>query len=157
APTLLVHGESGSGKELAARLYHDAGPRGAGPFVAVNCAAIPDRVAERLLFGAKKGAVSGATDAAGYAQSADGRTLFVDEIAERDGAVQAKVLAGHEAAEVLPVGAAAGVRVDVGVVAATHRDLRVAVAERRFRDDLYYRLARPAVVMPPLRARRGDI
>ena len=88
--TLLVHGESGSGKELAARLYHDRGPRAGGPFVAVNCAAIPEGVAERLLFGARKGAFSGATDAAGYLQSAHGGTLFLDEIADLDLAVQAK-------------------------------------------------------------------
>ncbi len=157
APTLLIHGESGSGKELAARLYHDAGPRSGGPFVAVNCAAIPEGVAERLLFGAKKGAFSGATDAVGYVQSADGGTLFLDEIAELDGAVQAKLLRVLETRDVVPVGAAAGVKVDIGIVAATHRDLRVAVAERRFRDDLYYRMARPAVVMPPLRHRRADI
>jgi transcriptional regulator with PAS, ATPase and Fis domain len=157
APTLLIHGESGSGKELAARLYHEAGPRASGPFVAVNCAAIPEGVAERLLFGAKKGAFSGATDAVGYVQSADGGTLFLDEVAELDAAVQAKLLRVLETREVIPVGAAAGVKADVGVVAATHRDLRVAVAERRFRDDLYYRLARPAVVLPPLRARRADI
>jgi transcriptional regulator with PAS, ATPase and Fis domain len=157
APTLLVHGESGSGKELAARLYHEAGPRAAGPFVAVNCAAIPEGVAERLLFGAKKGAFSGATDAVGYVQSADGGTLFLDEVAELDAAVQAKLLRVLETREVIPVGAAGGVKVDVGVVAATHRDLRVAVAERRFRDDLYYRLARPAVVLPALRHRRADI
>jgi transcriptional regulator with PAS, ATPase and Fis domain len=157
APTLLIHGESGSGKELAARLYHDAGPRKDGPFVAVNCAAIPEGVAERLLFGAKKGAFSGATDAVGYVQSADGGTLFLDEVAELDAAVQAKLLRVLETREVIPVGAAAGVKVEVGIVAATHRDLRVGVAERRFRDDLYYRLARPAVVLPPLRGRRADI
>jgi len=157
APTLLIHGESGSGKELAARLYHDAGPRANGPFVAVNCAAIPEGVAERLLFGAKKGAFSGATDAVGYVQSADGGTLFLDEVAELDAAVQAKLLRVLETREVIPVGAAAGVKVDVGIVAATHRDLRVAVAERRFRDDLYYRMARPACVLPALRARRADI
>jgi len=157
APTLLVHGESGSGKELAARLYHDSGPRRDGPFVPVNCAAIPEGVAERLLFGAKKGAFSGATDAVGYVQSADGGTLFLDEIAELDAAVQAKLLRVLETREVVPVGAAAGVKIELGIVAATHRDLRVAVAERRFRDDLYYRLARPAAVLPPLRARRADI
>jgi transcriptional regulator with PAS, ATPase and Fis domain len=125
--------------------------------VAVNCAAIPEGVAERLLFGAKKGAFSGATDAIGYVQSADGGTLFLDEIAELDAGVQAKLLRVLETRDVVPVGAAAGVKIELGIVAATHRDLRVAVAERRFRDDLYYRLARPTVLLPPLRARRADI
>jgi transcriptional regulator with PAS, ATPase and Fis domain len=157
APTLLVHGDSGTGKELAARLYHQSGPRADGPFVPVNCAAIPEGVAERLLFGARKGAFSGATDAVGWVQSAHGGTLFLDEVAELDAAVQAKLLRVLESREVVPVGAAAGVRVDLGVVAATHRDLRTAVSERAFRDDLYYRLARPMVHLPPLRARRADI
>ena len=156
-PTLLVHGESGSGKELIARLYHAAGPRAAGPFVAVNCAAIPEGVAERLLFGAKKGAFSGAQDAAGYLTSADGGTLFLDEIAELDAAVQAKLLRALETREVLPVGATQPVAIDVGVVAASHRELRALVAAKHFRDDLYYRLARAVVHVPPLRARKLDI
>jgi len=157
-PTLLIHGESGSGKELVARHYHDSGPRAGGPFVPVNCAAIPEGVAERLLFGAKKGAFSGATsDAIGYLQSADGGTLFLDEVAELDAAVQAKLLRALETREVVPVGASAGSKIDVGIVAASHRDLRAAVAARRFRDDLYYRLAHPVVIVPSLRHRRADI
>ena len=106
--TLLIHGESGSGKELAARLYHDAGPRAAGPFVAINCAEIPEGVAERLLFGSKKGAFSGAVDATGHFQSAHGGTLFLDEIADLDPAVQAKLLRVIETREVVPVGATGG-------------------------------------------------
>ena len=156
-PTLLVHGESGSGKELIARLYHSAGPRAAGPFVAVNCAAIPEGVAERLLFGSKKGAFSGAQDAAGYLQTADGGTLFLDEIADLDLAVQAKLLRALETREVMAVGATQPVTVDVGVVAASHRELRAAVAAKTFREDLYYRLARAVVHLPPLRARKLDI
>jgi transcriptional regulator with PAS, ATPase and Fis domain len=155
--TLLIHGESGSGKELAARLYHDAGPRSAGPFIAVNCAAIPEGVAERLLFGSKKGAFSGAIDAIGHFQMAHGGTLFLDEIADLDPAVQAKLLRVLETREVVPVGATNGTAVEIGIVAASHRELRQAVAERRFRDDLYYRLALATVHMPPLRARKVDI
>ena len=155
--TLLVHGESGSGKELAARLFHDVGPRRAGPFVAVNCAAIPEGVAERLLFGAKKGAFSGAIDAFGHFQQAAGGTLFLDEIADLDPSVQAKLLRAIETHEITPVGANAPTKVDVGIVAASHRELRGAVADRRFRDDLYYRLGRVTVRLPPLRERKVDI
>jgi transcriptional regulator of acetoin/glycerol metabolism len=155
--TLLIHGESGSGKELAARLYHDAGPRKAGPFVAINCATIPEGVAERLLFGAKKGAFSGAIEAAGHFQMAHGGTLFLDEIAELDPAVQAKLLRVLETREVVAVGATLGTPVEVGIVAASHRSLPQLVAERRFRDDLYYRLALATVHLPPLRARKVDI
>jgi transcriptional regulator with PAS, ATPase and Fis domain len=154
---LLVHGESGTGKELAARLYHDAGPRKAGPFIAVNCAAIPEGVAERLLFGSKRGAFSGAIDAVGHFQMAHGGTLLLDEIADLSAAVQAKLLRVLETREVVPVGATTGTRVEIGVVAASHRELRHAVAERRFRDDLYYRLALATVHVPPLRARKVDI
>ncbi|MEO8704126.1 MAG: sigma 54-interacting transcriptional regulator [Kofleriaceae bacterium] len=155
--TLLVHGESGSGKELAARLYHDAGPRKAGPFVAVNCATIPEGVAERLLFGARKGAFSGAIDALGHFQMAAGGTLFLDEVAELDAAVQAKLLRVLETREVMPIGATAPTPIALGIVAASHRELRGAVADRTFRDDLYYRLARTTVRLPALRERKVDI
>jgi transcriptional regulator with PAS, ATPase and Fis domain len=155
--TLLIHGESGSGKELAARLYHEAGPRRSGPFEAVNCAAIPEGVAERLLFGAKKGAFSGAIDAIGHFQMAAGGTLFLDEIADLDLAVQAKLLRVLETRTVLPVGATTGTTIDLGIVAASHRDLRSAVAAGAFRDDLYFRLARATVRLPPLRTRKVDI
>jgi transcriptional regulator with PAS, ATPase and Fis domain len=157
SPTLLIHGESGSGKELIARLYHAAGPRADGPFVAVNCAAIPEGVAERLLFGSRKGAFSGATDAVGYLQSAHGGTLFLDEIADLDPAVQAKLLRALETREVTPVGATAPIAIDIGIVAASHRELRSAVSAKVFREDLYYRLARAVVHLPPLRARKLDI
>jgi len=155
--TLLLHGESGSGKELAARLYHDSGPRNKGPFVAVNCAAIPEGVAERLLFGAKKGAFSGAVDALGHFQMAAGGTLFLDEIADLDPAVQAKILRVIETREVVPIGATTGTTVELGIVAASHRELRSAVADKRFRDDLYFRLARATVHLPPLRDRKVDV
>ena len=158
SPTLLLHGESGSGKELAARRFHEAGPRAHGPLVAINCAAIPEGIAERVLFGARKGTYSGATsDATGCMQDADGGTLFLDEIAELDLAVQAKLLRALETRVIVPLGGSKGVAVDLGIVAASHQDLRAAVAARRFREDLYFRLAHPAVRMPPLRERRADL
>ena len=155
--TLLIHGEPGTGKELAARLYHEAGPRRGGPFVAINCAAIPAGFAERLLFGSKDGGLSQAIDATGHLQMAHGGTLFLDEIAGLDPAVQAKLLRAIETREVVPAGATSATPVDLGIVAASQRELRLAVAERRFRDDLYYRLALATVHMPPLRARKIDI
>jgi transcriptional regulator of acetoin/glycerol metabolism len=154
---LLLKGESGVGKELAARAFHAAGPKAKGPFVAVNCAAIPEGVAERLLFGARRGAYSGATvDAEGYLQAADGGTLFLDEVAELDEEVQAKLLRALEAKEVLPLGASRSRSVDVRVCSAT-RDLRAAVARGRFREDLYFRIGRPEVTIPPLRERLEEM
>ena len=156
--SLFLRGESGSGKELAAREFHAKGPNAKGPFVAVNCATIPAGVAERLLFGAKRGAYSGATtDTVGHLQAADGGVLFLDEVAELELSVQAKLLRALEAKEVSPLGDSASQRIDIRVVAATHRDLRKAVAEKRFRADLYYRLAPPEVLLPPLRERREEI
>ena len=157
-PTLHITGESGAGKELAARAFHDLGPRASGPFVAVNCAAIPEGVAEGLLFGARKGAYSGAVaDSEGYVKSAHGGTLFLDEVAELDLAVQAKLLRVLETREVLALGASRPQPVDVRVCSATHRDLRAEVAERRFREDLFFRLGRPHVEIPPLRQRLEEI
>ena len=154
---LLVTGESGTGKELAARAFHEAAG-GGGELVAVNCAAIPASVAERLLFGTRKGAYSGADrDADGYLAAADGGTLFLDEIAELELEVQAKLLRVLETGELLALGAARPRPVSVRVVAATLRDLRGAVAAGRFRDDLYYRVGRPEVRLPPLRERLEDI
>jgi len=156
--TLHIRGESGTGKELAARAFHAAGTRGAGPFVAVNCAAIPEGVAERLLFGARKGAYSGAAaDADGYIQAAHGGTLFLDEIAELDLAVQAKLLRVLEVREVLPLGASRPQPVDIAICSATHKDLRAEVAAGRLREDLYFRIGRPEVELPPLRARLEEI
>jgi DNA-binding NtrC family response regulator len=155
---LHITGETGTGKELAARSFHTFGPNASGPFVAVNCAAIPEGVAERLLFGAKKGAYSGANaDAVGYMQEADTGTLFLDEIGELDLNVQAKLLRFLETREVLQLGASKPRRVDVRVCSATHRDLRRAVKDGRFREDLYYRVARPHVGLPALRERIEDI
>jgi DNA-binding NtrC family response regulator len=156
--TLFVSAESGAGKELAARAYHRAGPHRAGPFVAVNCAAIPPGLAERLLFGAKRGAYSGAdADAIGHLQAADRGVLFLDEIGELDLAVQAKLLRVFETGEVVPLGASEARKVKVRYCLATHRDLAAAAADGRFRSDFYYRITGAKITIPPLRERRVDI
>jgi transcriptional regulator with PAS, ATPase and Fis domain len=155
--TLHITGESGAGKEAAARAFHEHGPTPHGPLIAVNCAAIPEGVAERLLFGARKGAFSGASDAEGYVQAASGGTLFLDEVGELDPNVQAKLLRVLESRQVLPVGATRPQSVEIRIVSATHRDLRVMVGQKRFREDLFYRIARPHVRLPPLRERREEI
>jgi transcriptional regulator of acetoin/glycerol metabolism len=158
--TLLIRGESGSGKELAARRMHDVcfGERNTAPFVAVNCAAIPEGLAERLLFGAKRGAYSGASvDSQGYVAAAHQGTLFLDEIAELDPLVQAKLLRVLETREVLPLGESRARPVQIRVCAATHANLRDEVSAGRFRQDLYFRLGRPEVVLPPLRARVDEL
>jgi DNA-binding NtrC family response regulator len=157
---LVLHmtGETGTGKELAARRFHETSPRQKGPFVPVNCAAVPPAIAERLLFGAKKGAYSGADqDSDGYVVAAQDGTLFLDEIGELDPAVQAKLLRVLESREVLPLGASKARPVRFGLVSATHVDLRSRVAEGKFRQDLYFRIGRPAVTLPPLRERREEI
>jgi DNA-binding NtrC family response regulator len=155
---LLLRGESGAGKEITARLYHQAGPRSGGPLVAVNCAAIPRDLAERLLFGTVRGAYSGAVaDAQGHLQAACGGTLFLDEVAELDLAVQAKLLRVLETREVVPLGGTRPQPIDLGLCAATLRDLREAVMMGRFREDLYYRIGRPEVRLPPLRERPEEI
>jgi transcriptional regulator with GAF, ATPase, and Fis domain len=155
---LLVLGESGTGKELAARVFHEKGPHRAGPKVDVNCAAIPQGIAESLLFGAKKGAYSGATEsAAGYVQSAHKGVLFLDEVGDLETEVQAKLLRVLETKEVMPLGASEARKVDVLVCAATNRDLREAAASGRFRADLYYRLSQNEVRLPPLRERLEEI
>ncbi len=156
--TLHITGESGSGKELAARTFHDAGPHASGPFIAVNCAAIPEGVAERLLFGARKGAFSGAVEnAEGYIQAAHGGTLFLDEVGELDLQVQAKLLRVLETKEVLALGDSKPRRVDIRICSATHRDLRAQVADKKFREDLYFRVGRPHVSIPPLRERLEEV
>jgi transcriptional regulator with PAS, ATPase and Fis domain len=156
--TLLLQGENGAGKELVARLYHESGPRKNGPFVAVNCANIQASLAEAQLFGSRKGAFSDARDTPGYIQSAHGGTLFLDEIAELSRDVQSKLLRVIENREVTPLGASAAVAVDVGVVAASHRNLRKEVATGTFREDLFYRVSHDSVIrLPPLRERRVDI
>jgi transcriptional regulator of acetoin/glycerol metabolism len=157
--TLLIRGESGAGKELAARHLHQACfGQSAAPFIAVNCAAIPEGLSERLLFGAKRGAYSGAaSDAQGYVTAADKGTLFLDEVAELDPLVQAKLLRVLETREVLPLGESRPHPVNIRVVAASHKNLREEVSAGRFRQDLYFRIGRPEVVLPPLRERLDEL
>jgi DNA-binding NtrC family response regulator len=155
---LHIHGESGTGKEGVARAFHQNGPRSAGPFIAVNCAAIPQGIAERLLFGVRRGAYSGAeADAQGYLQAADGGTLFLDEVVELDLSVQAKLLRALETKEVLPLGAPKPKVVDIHLCSASNKDLRGLVAQGKLREDLYFRIGRPEVSLPPLRQRPEEI
>jgi transcriptional regulator with GAF, ATPase, and Fis domain len=156
--TLHVRGESGSGKEGVVEAFHRASARGGQALVAVNCATIPHALAERLLFGARRGAFSGAeADAAGYVQEADGSTLFLDEIAELDPQVQAKLLRVLEAKEVLPLGASKPRKVDFALCSATNKDLRALVAAGALREDLYFRVGQPIVMPPALRNRPEEI
>ena len=151
---LLIEGETGTGKELIARRFHAA--RG-GSLIEVNCAAIPSGMAERLILGSRRGAYSGAVDAIGYVEAADGGVLFLDEIGELELAVQAKLLRVLETRVVVALGATAGKRVQVAACFATHRDLSTAVADGSFRADLYYRIAQPRLTIPPLRDRVEEI
>ncbi len=155
--SLLISGESGSGKEIAAAVFHAAGAQPNAPFVALNCATIPKDLAERLLFGARRGAFSGATDAPGQVQAANGGTLFLDEVAELPREVQSKLLRMLETREVLRLGATSPERVDVRICAATWRDLRQEVAAGRFREDLYFRIGQPEIRLPSLRDRVEEI
>jgi transcriptional regulator with PAS, ATPase and Fis domain len=156
--TLHICGESGTGKEGVAQAFHRAGARAANALVAVNCATIPHGLAERLLFGVKRGAYSGAeADALGYVQEADGGTLFLDEVAELEVQVQAKLLRVLEAKEVLPLGASKPRKVDFALCSATSKDLRALVASGGLREDLYFRIGRPAVTLPALRNRPEEI
>jgi DNA-binding NtrC family response regulator len=156
--TVMIGGESGSGKELAARALHRASPRRDKPFVALNCAAIPEQLIEAELFGHVRGAFTGAVGAReGRIVAAHGGTLFLDEIGDMPLAAQAKLLRVLTDACLTPVGADHPIPIDVRVVAATHRDLEGMVEAGTFRDDLYFRLAVVTLVMPPLRERPGDV
>ena len=155
---MLLTGESGTGKELAAQGLHDAGPRGEGPFVAINCAAVSDTLFESELFGHEKGSFTGATARSdGAFHRAGGGTLFLDEVGEMRLDLQAKLLRALESGEVRRVGASVAEYPDVRVVAATNRHLPQMVREGTFRQDLYYRLEVLTVRLPPLRERREDI
>ncbi len=157
APVLL-QGESGTGKEVLAARVHRDGPRRSSPMITVNCAALPETLAESLLYGHRKGAFTGAIgDQPGYILQAHGGTLFLDEIGELPLAVQAKLLRFLESGECQPVGQNNCVRADVRIIAATNRELAAAVATGCFREDLFYRLNVVPLTLPPLRERNGDV
>ncbi len=156
--TVLITGESGTGKELVARAVHAASPREARPFVAVNCAAITETLLESELFGHARGAFTGAVKARrGLFEEADGGSLLIDEVAETSPGFQAKLLRALQEGEIRRVGESTNVSVNVRVIAATNSDLRAAVVQKRFREDLYYRLAVVPLVVPPLRERKDDV
>ncbi|MEW6074331.1 MAG: sigma-54 dependent transcriptional regulator [Planctomycetota bacterium] len=155
---VLITGENGTGKEVVARNLHLRGPRHGGPFVPVNCAAIPSELIESELFGHEKGSFTGAHERRiGHFQAADGGTLFLDEIGDMPLAAQAKVLRALETREITRVGGGEPIRVDIRIVAATNADLAAAVEERTFRLDLFYRLNVVPLRVPPLRERPEDV
>ncbi|WP_026340569.1 sigma-54 dependent transcriptional regulator [Thioalkalivibrio sp. ALJT] len=156
--SVLITGESGTGKELVARALHAESPRAEGPFVAINCAGIPEALLESELLGHVAGAFSGARGARrGLFTEADGGTLFLDEIAEMPAAMQSKLLRLLQDGRVRPVGSNEEIATNVRIVAATHQDLQAHIAEGRFREDLYYRLETFRIEIPPLRERGEDV
>lgn len=155
---VFIHGESGTGKEIAARSIHRLSNRGQGPFIAVNCGAIPENLVESEFFGYKKGAFTGANnDQDGLFVAANGGTLFLDEVADLPLAMQVKLLRAIQERAVRPIGADREEAVDVRIISATHHDLARCVAKKTFREDLYYRLNVIGLDMPPLREREGDV
>ena len=156
--TVLITGESGTGKELMARALHDSSPRAGGPFVALNCAAIPESMVEAELFGHARGAFTGAhANRCGRVATAESGTLFLDEIGDMPLAAQAKLLRMLQDRTIIPVGSDRPVTIDVRIVAATNQDLESMVADGRFRADLYFRLSVIPVELPPLRERGEDV
>ncbi|OFZ01464.1 MAG: hypothetical protein A2070_05975 [Bdellovibrionales bacterium GWC1_52_8] len=155
---VVIHGESGTGKELAARALHECGSRKSGPFVAFNCGAIPDSLAETELFGYVRGAFTDARDnKQGLFVRADRGTLFLDEIAEASPSLQTKLLRVLQEREVTPVGGTQPIRIDVRIISASHQPLLKCVEEGRFRQDLFFRIHVLTITIPPLRLRRFDI
>jgi two-component system NtrC family response regulator len=156
--SVLLLGESGTGKEMAAMAVHRQGVRNSGPFVAINCSAIPETLLESELFGHEKGSFTGAhAQRKGRIEMAVGGTLFLDEIGELPGAIQVKLLRFLQEQRIERVGGRAEIEIDTRVIAATNMDLKQAMAEGRFREDLYYRLAVVVIRMPSLRERGGDV
>jgi two-component system NtrC family response regulator len=156
--TVLVRGETGTGKELVARAIHELSGRATGPLVAINCGALPEQLVESELFGHRKGAFTGADDhRTGLFEVADGGTLFLDEIGELSKPLQARLLRVLESGEIRRVGENEPLTVDVRVVCATHRDLEAMVAAGEFREDLLFRINTFEIVVPPLRDRREDV
>jgi DNA-binding NtrC family response regulator len=157
-PSVLLCGETGTGKDLLARAIHYAGPRREGPFVQINCTALPETLAEAELFGHVKGAFTDARgEKRGLFEVADGGTLFLDEVGHMRPALQAKLLGVLESRSVRPIGSTAERKINVHVIAASNRDLEAAIREQEFREDLYHRLRVLTIHLPPLRSRGGDI
>jgi DNA-binding NtrC family response regulator len=155
---ILINGESGTGKEVIAKTIHNLSPRANKPFVAINCTAIPEHLLESELFGHAKGAFTGAHERKkGLFEEAEGGTLFMDEIGDLDLALQAKLLRVLQEKKIKPVGDTQMKDIDVRIIAATHKDLKKAIKEGNFREDLYFRLAVIPIVVPPLRHRAEDI
>jgi two-component system response regulator FlrC len=156
--TALIEGPTGAGKEILARVLHESSKRARGPFVGLNCAALPEHLIDDMLFGHEKGAFTGAQkDFKGLFEQAQGGTLFLDEIGEMPMHLQSKLLRVLQERLLTRLGSERQVAIDVRIIAATNKDLRVAIAEREFREDLYFRISTFKLRVPPLRERKGDI